>query len=67
MDDIQEEQMTDGSVSDEEGDNPEFVPSAWDKYATPTKSALRSPEKRLEKDKDKVNLVCRKHSRKLSY
>ena len=35
--------------SDGEEECPEFVPSAWDKYATPIKSALRSPEKSLEK------------------
>ncbi|XP_066257637.1 uncharacterized protein [Euwallacea similis] len=38
------------SSSDDEGDNLEFVPSAWDKFATPTKSALRSPEKSLERN-----------------
>lgn len=46
MEDIQEESGESCSSSDDdEGDGPEFVPSAWDKYATPTKSALRSPEK----------------------
>ncbi|KAK5642085.1 hypothetical protein RI129_008252 [Pyrocoelia pectoralis] len=48
MDDI-DEVSTETSDEDEDGDSPEFVPSAWDKYATPTKSALRSPEKTLEK------------------
>ncbi|XP_066148993.1 uncharacterized protein [Euwallacea fornicatus] len=38
------------SSSDDDGDNLEFVPSAWDKFATPTKSALRSPEKSLERN-----------------
>lgn len=46
MENIEEE---DSDESDGEGESPEFVPSAWDKYATPTKSALRSPEKTLEK------------------
>lgn len=56
MEGIQEETSSESSGSDEEdGDSPEFVPSAWDKYATPTKSALRSPEKTLEKT-DKVHL-----------
>lgn len=45
MEDIREEEMTDSSGSDGEGDSPEFVPSAWDKYAIPAKSALRSPER----------------------
>lgn len=44
MEDIQEE-SEESCSSDDEADGPEFVPSAWDKYATPTKSALRSPEK----------------------
>ncbi|KAK4877002.1 hypothetical protein RN001_009508 [Aquatica leii] len=48
MDDI-DEVSSESSEEDEDGDGPEFVPSAWDKYATPTKSALRSPEKTLEK------------------
>ncbi|KAF5304433.1 hypothetical protein FQR65_LT07963 [Abscondita terminalis] len=48
MDDI-DEVSSESSEDDEDGDSPEFVPSAWDKYATPTKSALRSPEKTLEK------------------
>ncbi|XP_050314355.1 uncharacterized protein LOC126748868 isoform X2 [Anthonomus grandis grandis] len=47
------EETTESDVSsnssDEEKDNLEFVPSAWDKFATPTKSALRSPEKTLER------------------
>ncbi|XP_019769544.2 uncharacterized protein LOC109544010 isoform X2 [Dendroctonus ponderosae] len=37
------------SSSEEEGDNLEFVPSAWDKFATPSKSALRSPDKSLDR------------------
>lgn len=45
MEDIQEESGESCSSDDDEGDGPEFVPSAWDKYAMPTKSALRSPEK----------------------
>lgn len=45
MEDIREEDMTESSGSDGEADSPEFVPSAWDKYAIPIKSALRSPEK----------------------
>lgn len=45
-----EEESGESCSSDDEADGPEFVPSAWDKYATPTKSALRSPEK-----SDKVN------------
>ncbi|KAF5303937.1 hypothetical protein FQA39_LY01722 [Lamprigera yunnana] len=48
MDDI-DEISSESSEEDEDADSPEFVPSAWDKYATPTKSALRSPEKTLEK------------------
>lgn len=52
MEEITEE-TTDSDVSsntsDEEGENLEFVPSAWDKFATPTKSALRSPEKSLDR------------------
>lgn len=54
MDGIAEE-ITESDVSttssDDEGDNLEFVPSAWDKFATPTKSALRSPDKTLERTK----------------
>lgn len=54
MDGIAEE-ITESDVSttssDDEGDNLEFVPSAWDKFATPTKSALRSPDKSLERAK----------------
>lgn len=45
MEDIREEEMTESSGSDGEGDSPEFVPSAWDKYAMPMKSALRSLER----------------------
>lgn len=44
LEDIQEE-SSETCSSDDDGEGPEFVPSAWDKYATPTKSALRSPEK----------------------
>lgn len=50
MEDIQEESGESCSSEDDEIDGPEFVPSAWDKYATPIKSALRSPE-----NTDKVN------------
>lgn len=39
----------DDEDDDDDIESPEFIPSAWDKYATPTKSALRSPEKTLEK------------------
>ncbi|XP_023311897.1 uncharacterized protein LOC108913857 isoform X2 [Anoplophora glabripennis] len=61
MEGIAEESTDDESdvssgTSDEEGEAPEFVPSAWDKFATPMKSALRSPEKTLgktEKNKSK--------------
>nr|XP_022912483.1 uncharacterized protein PF11_0213-like isoform X2 [Onthophagus taurus] len=49
MEDIQEENELSSSDSDCEGECPEFVPSAWDKYAIPTKSALRSPEKTFER------------------
>lgn len=34
---------------DEDRETPEFVPSAWDKFAMPIKSALRSPEKTLNR------------------
>lgn len=51
MEDIQEESEDSCSSEDDEVDGPEFVPSAWDKYAIPTKSALRSPE-----NTDKVSL-----------
>ncbi|CAH0546280.1 unnamed protein product [Brassicogethes aeneus] len=59
---IEEEAYSEGSVSSgctssDEGENPEFVPSAWDKFATPTKSALRSPEKTLEKEEKKTRGV----------
>lgn len=56
MEDINEEESTD-SGSEEEGESPEFVPSAWDKYAIPMKSALRSPEKTLEKPDKKSKAV----------
>ncbi|XP_017779012.1 PREDICTED: uncharacterized protein LOC108564462 [Nicrophorus vespilloides] len=51
--DLEKPDLEDSSScgSEEDGDGPEFVPSAWDKYATPTKSALRSPEKTLERSK----------------
>ncbi|CAH1129888.1 unnamed protein product [Ceutorhynchus assimilis] len=49
---ITESDVTSGT-SDEEGENLEFVPSAWDKFATPTKSALRSPEKSLDRSDSK--------------
>lgn len=62
MENIQEEETmvadsnrdSSSSSSGSEGEDecPEFVPSAWDKYATPTKSALRSPEKTLERNKE---------------
>lgn len=42
-------ESSESTGSEEEGDGPEFVPSAWDKYAMPAKSAMRSPEKTLEK------------------
>lgn len=46
MDAIEEEHSTDDSDDCEEDiEETEFVPSAWDAQATPTKSALRSPEK----------------------
>lgn len=51
-----EESSSESSCSEDEGECPEFIPSAWDKYATPTKSALRSPEKTLEKE-EKVKIV----------
>ncbi|CAH1170022.1 unnamed protein product [Phaedon cochleariae] len=41
------------SFSDDEGETPEFVPSAWDKFALPSKSALKSPEKTLKKSDEK--------------
>lgn len=43
------DKASESSGSEDEGDGPEFVPSAWDKYAIPIKSAMRSPEKTLEK------------------
>ncbi|XP_049818372.1 uncharacterized protein LOC109603335 isoform X2 [Aethina tumida] len=63
MEGIEEEEVysdssiSSGSTSGDEGETPEFVPSAWDKYATPTKSALRSPEKTLERDEKKAKGV----------
>ncbi|EEZ99620.2 uncharacterized protein LOC103313170 isoform X2 [Tribolium castaneum] len=58
MEGIQEETSSESSGSDDDGESPEFVPSAWDKYAIPAKSALRSPEKTLEKtDKKKAKGV----------
>lgn len=56
MEDVNEEESTD-SGSEEEGETPEFVPSAWDKYAIPMKSSLRSPEKTLEKPDKKSKAV----------
>ncbi|XP_044259276.1 uncharacterized protein LOC123007849 isoform X2 [Tribolium madens] len=53
MEGIQEETSSESSESDDDGESPEFVPSAWDKYAIPAKSALRSPEKTLEKTEKK--------------
>ncbi|CAH1955895.1 unnamed protein product [Acanthoscelides obtectus] len=38
---------------DEDGETPEFVPSAWDKFAMPGKSALRSPEKIPKRSEEK--------------
>ncbi|VEN51034.1 unnamed protein product [Callosobruchus maculatus] len=38
---------------DEDGETPEFVPSAWDKFAMPGKSALRSPEKVPKRSEEK--------------
>nr|CAI5819803.1 unnamed protein product [Callosobruchus analis] len=38
---------------DEDGETPEFVPSAWDRFAMPGKSALRSPEKVPKKSEEK--------------
>lgn len=37
------------TFSEDDRETPEFVPSAWDKFALPMKSALRSPEKTLNK------------------
>lgn len=58
MEDVSEENSSESSGStDDECETPEFVPSAWDKYAIPTKSALRSPEKTMEKaDKVRSNI-----------
>ncbi|XP_063919861.1 uncharacterized protein LOC135134908 isoform X2 [Zophobas morio] len=53
MEGIQEETSSESSGSDDDAESPEFVPSAWDKYATPTKSALRSPERTVEKTEKK--------------
>lgn len=48
MDAIEEENTNSTEESDDECEEDleetEFVPSAWDSQATPTKSALRSPE-----------------------
>ncbi|XP_044767099.1 uncharacterized protein LOC123322999 isoform X2 [Coccinella septempunctata] len=55
-----EETSSESSCSDDEGECPEFIPSAWDKYATPTKSALRSPEKTLEKEEKKKGVWFKK-------
>lgn len=49
-----EESDISSSFSDEDGETPEFIPSAWDKFATPGKSALRSPEKTLQTDEVEV-------------
>nr|CAH7759744.1 unnamed protein product [Callosobruchus chinensis] len=38
---------------DDDGETPEFVPSAWDKFAMPGKSALRSPEKVPKRSEEK--------------
>ncbi|XP_045462798.1 uncharacterized protein LOC123672648 [Harmonia axyridis] len=54
------ETSSESSCSDDEGECPEFIPSAWDKYATPTKSALRSPEKTLEKEEKKKGVWFKK-------
>lgn len=45
MEAIVEENSESSDEDDEEIEETEFVPSAWDSQATPTKSALRSPEK----------------------
>lgn len=45
MEAIAEENSDTSDEDDEEIEETEFVPSAWDSQATPTKSALRSPEK----------------------
>lgn len=47
-----EESDVSSSFSDDDGETPEFIPSAWDKFAMPSKSALRSPEKTLNKSGD---------------
>lgn len=52
--DAYEESDVSSSFSDEE-ETPEFVPSAWDKFAIPSKSALRSPEKTLTKPPEVIN------------
>lgn len=39
----------DDDDEEDEMEETEFVPSAWDSQATPTKSALRSPEKSTNK------------------
>lgn len=41
---------------DEDKETPEFIPSAWDKFAMPIKSALRSPEKTLNNKKTNVSV-----------
>ncbi|CAG9854337.1 unnamed protein product [Phyllotreta striolata] len=50
--DAYEESDVSSSFSDDE-ETPEFVPSAWDKFAMPSKSALRSPEKTLNKPEER--------------
>lgn len=42
---VEENSETSEEDDEEELEETEFVPSAWDSQATPTKSALRSPEK----------------------
>ncbi|XP_074032381.1 uncharacterized protein isoform X3 [Leptinotarsa decemlineata] len=51
--DAYEESDISSTFSDEEGETPEFVPSAWDKFAIPGKSVLRSPEKIVNKSEEK--------------
>lgn len=52
VEDNYEESDLSSNFSDEE-ESPEFVPSAWDKFAIPSKSAMRSPEKTPKKREEK--------------
>ncbi|XP_056647700.1 uncharacterized protein LOC130452439 [Diorhabda sublineata] len=52
VEDNYEESDLSSNFSDEE-ESPEFVPSAWDKFAMPSKSAMRSPEKTPKKREEK--------------